>query len=286
MLTWLIIGAAFFFLFTSLWGLFIAVRPSKIVSSHTPKDLGLTYEDVTFQTLDELTLSGWFIPRQRYGEVLTDEKSKTIVLLHGYPADKGDILPAMAFLVEDFHLFLFDFRYFGKSEGRLTTVGAREKNDLLAAIRFLETRKIDAVGVWGFSMGGAVALSTAAESSTMKAVVSDSSYASLRDLAPMIYQLPVLKYPLAFLTILWARLFAGIDVEKASPLRNIRDLRQPVLLIHSRSDQVIPFSQALQLQSALQHNPQVEFWFPEDLPHGQFAEEYQKRVKEFFQRRL
>ena len=46
----------FFFLFASLWGLYIAVKPPKIVSNLTPKDLGLNYEDVAFTTEDNVTL--------------------------------------------------------------------------------------------------------------------------------------------------------------------------------------------------------------------------------------
>ena len=39
-----------------------------------------------------------------------------MILLHGYPADKGNILPVLAFLHADFNLLLFDFRYLEKAK--------------------------------------------------------------------------------------------------------------------------------------------------------------------------
>src|SRR5262249_27488032 len=93
----------------SLWGFYSSIRPPKIISSVTPRDLKMNYDDVSFRTADGLTLRGWYIPAVQRTE-------KTLILLHGYPADKGNILPALSFLHEDFNLLLFDFRYLGKSE--------------------------------------------------------------------------------------------------------------------------------------------------------------------------
>ena len=46
----------------SLWGFYSSIRPPKIVSSLTPRDLKMDYEDVSFRTADGLTLRGWYIP--------------------------------------------------------------------------------------------------------------------------------------------------------------------------------------------------------------------------------
>lgn len=105
--------------------------------------------------------------------------AKTIILLHGYPADKGDILPSLAFLNERYNLFLFDFRYLGQSEGLYSTAGAKETDDLASAIEYLKSRGVEEVGVWGFSMGGAVALMSIKKIPEIKAVVSEASYANL-----------------------------------------------------------------------------------------------------------
>jgi dipeptidyl aminopeptidase/acylaminoacyl peptidase len=263
----------------SLWGFYSSIRPPKIISSITPRDLKMDYQDVSFKTADGLTLRGWYIPSAKSTE-------KTLILLHGYPADKGNILPALAFLHEDFNLLLFDFRYLGKSEGSYSTAGAKEVEDLLAAIQFLKTRGIKEVGVWGFSMGGAVALMAIEKAPEIRAVISESSYASLAAMALELLRIPLLNYPIAYLVGVWAKLFLGIDVREASPADRIRNTTLPILLIHSSADAVIPFSHARLLQQALAKNPNGEFWFNEQFAHGQFASDYRTRIKEFFLKHL
>ncbi|PCI19715.1 hypothetical protein COB64_03315 [Candidatus Wolfebacteria bacterium] len=292
-----------FFLFTSLWGFYISIRPPKFTSTITPGDLGLDFEEVSFVTKDGIRLRGWFILRQDSGQVplQTEEVpidkidrgstisqgdigTKTIILLHGYPADKGNILPTMSFLNQTYNLFLFDFRYLGQSGGTYTTIGARETEDLKAAIHYLKSRDIEEVGVWGFSLGGAVALMTAQGAPEIKAIVSESSYASLALLAPELYRIPILRYPLGYLSGLWAKLFLGINTKKVSPAAAAKNLTIPVLVIHSKKDDVIPFSHAVRLQESLEDNSKAEFWFQENLRHGEFDAEYQARILDFFKR--
>ena len=272
---------------SSLWGFFVSIRPPRYLSDITPKSLGLSYEAVSFKTSDDLTLVGWWIPRQGTEMIVNAEgATETIVLLHGYPADKGNILPSLAYLSRTYNLFLFDFRYLGESDGKYSTAGGKEVEDLLAAIRYLKTRGVEQIGVWGFSMGGAVALMGAAQAPEIAALISESSYASLAKMAPQLYRLPLIRYPLAWLTGLWARLFIGINISDISPLNAAQKLTIPILLIHSETDEVIPFSHALALQEALKENPKAEFWFKEELIHGQLNQEYDTRIQAFFDTNL
>ena len=183
-------------------------------------------------------------------------------------------------------MFLFDFRYFGQSSGSYSTAGAKETADLVAAIEYLKTRGINEIGVWGFSMGGAVALMTAPQMQEVKAIISESSYARLDIMARELYRLPFLDHPLAWLTRFWARLFLGIDIKDASPLDAAKKLQLPILIIHSTNDEVVPFENARLLQDALLGNAQADFWFSEGLTHGQFDAEYQKKITEFFSKNL
>jgi uncharacterized protein len=268
-----------FLLIFTLFGLFISVRPPRIYSSFQPGHFGAPFEAVTLKTSDGLHLKGWFIPQPN--------SDKAVVALHGYPADKGDILPALIFLHSDFNLLFFDFRYFGESDGFYTTVGAKEVRDLLAALQFLKERDFQKIGVWGFSLGGAVALMTARESGDIKAIVSESSYAELSLMARETYRLFFfLKDPLAYLTGLWAKLFLGVDLDDVSPAKKIKNSRVPVLLIHSTTDDVIPFSHALILKEALMDNPHAEFWFKPGLSHGALGREHEIRISTFFQKHL
>lgn len=268
-----------FFILLSLAGFLISIRPPRITSNASPADFGLRYEEVSFPTTDGLELKGWYIPNR-------GDQAKTVILLHGYPADKGDILPVLSFLSAHYNLLLFDFRYFGQSQGRISTIGGRETEDLLAAIRFLKSRGIGEVGVWGFSLGGAVALMAAKEAPEIKAIVSESSYARLDLMVREFYRIPGLKYPLAYLTGLWSKIFLGIAPKNVSPAESVTGLDIPILVVHSKNDRVIPFWHALLLQEALRDNPRAEFWFEENLAHGQVGGKYRKRIEAFFEESL
>jgi pimeloyl-ACP methyl ester carboxylesterase len=191
----------------SLWGFYWAIRPLRITSSITPTTFGVAYENISFRTKDHVLLKGWYIPSP-------NPRAKTIILLHGYPADKGNILPSRMFLHSDYNLLLFDFRYFGDSEGNYSTAGKNEVLDLLAAIDYLKYRGIDKVYVWGFSLGGAVALMAAEKTSAIQSVIAESSYARLDWMAYEYYPFPLLRYPLGELTRFWAWLFLNINTKK------------------------------------------------------------------------
>ena len=253
----------------------MSIHPQKIITNLKPSDLGLKYEEVTFNSTDETKLSGWFLP--------INKTKSTIIVMHGYPADKANLLGIAEFLAKDFNVFLFDFRSFGKSEGKYTTAGYLERNDLLGAIEYLQKEKnITKIGLYGFSLGGAVALMTNHEN--VKAIVTDSAYAKLSHMVQHMYRIFfVLKYPLAYLTKLYGMLFLRINLDDASPVDNIKNIKMPILLIHAEKDSQIPISEAYLLHDA---NKKAELWIVENAEHGMThsidPKKYEKRVLEFF----
>ena len=93
-------------------------------------------------------------------------------------------------------MLLVDQRYFGSSEGRATTLGFRERDDLKRMVDFLESRGATSVGVFGFSLGGAVAMLTAAEDPRIRAIVAYAPFADLRALGQEVYGwMWVARYP-------------------------------------------------------------------------------------------
>lgn len=273
-----------FFLLFSIYGFWQATHPPKFITSLTPKDLGWEYEEVGLTTQDGVKLSAWFIPTS---------SDKVIILLHGYPADKANLLYWSEFLHQDFNLFFLDFRYFGKSQGSLTTIGYREQQDLQASIEYLQGKNFSNIGAMGFSLGGAVAILTASNPSAngLKAIVSDSAFANIDLMGHQFYQnLFVFKYPLTFLTKFWAQVFLGIKASEIAPEKAAPNLRIPILLIHSKKDATIPFENALRIQKALAQNPKAETYLLEEGIHGSLPShlerEYEKRVTEFFKQNL
>ena len=267
---------ALFLIIFSLLTFYMSIRPIKIITKLEPSDLGLKYEEVYFKSKDGIKLSGWLIPNNK--------TKAAIIVMHGYPADKANLLGIAEFLAKDFNVFLFDFRSFGKSEGKYTTVGYLEKNDLLGAIGYLEKEKnITKIGLYGFSLGGAVALMTSHKN--IKAIVTDSAYAKLSNMAKHMYSpFLILKYPLAYLTKLYGLIFLGLNVDDVNPVDNIRNAEVPILLIHAEKDSQIPVSEAYLLHEA---NKKAELWIVEGADHGMtHSPEYEEKVIGFFMENL
>jgi len=262
------------FLLASLLTFWLAVRPPRISIPFTPGEYRLGAEDVTIVAADGVRLAAWLVGRPG---------APAVVLLHGYPAEKADMLPVAAALAPRFAVLLMDQRYFGRSGGRVTTLGFRERTDLRRAIDFLATRGHHAVGVFGFSLGGAVALLAAAEDPRIKAVVAYAPFADLRTLGHDLYAwLAVLKYPFVGMMRVWSRVFLGEDITRPSPADAAARLTIPVLLVASREDEQIPFHHAESLRAALAKNPRAEFDFTARGGHGALGAGFEARLARFF----
>lgn len=284
----LAIGLGFFIVFSAAYGLLVYLRPPKIVSEIKLQNYGFEAEEVRITTSDGLKLAAWFIPSSAKAAAGKPASNKAILLLHGYPADKGDIFSSTLFLREGYNLLYLDFRYFGQSQGSYSTIGMKEVEDVLAGVKYLRERGMSRIGIWGFSMGGATALMSLPRSTQIDAVVSDTAYASLELMASEVYrQVPYLNKIIARLMVWSAKLFLKLDPEQLSPLSAVLQTQKPIFLIHSRDDEVIPFAQAEMLKAASVQNPKAEFWFREGAQHGYLGSpEYNEKVRDFFKRHL
>ena len=266
------------FVALSLVSFWLAIRPPRLSTPLRPADFRLAVEELSIPTADGLRLSAWLVPRAG---------ASTIVLLHGYPADKADMLPIAAMLARRFTVLLLDLRYFGRSEGRATTLGLRERDDLRGTLDVLAALGFKRFGVFGFSLGGAIAMTTAAEDRRIRAIAVYAPFSDLRVLGHELYAwLGPLKFPLVTLMRRWSRVFLGGDVTVPSPLYVAPRLAIPVYLIASRADEQIFFRHAERLRDALKDNAAAEFEFMNRGSHGQLPPDVEHRLEEFFLRHL
>ena len=262
------------FLAASLASFWLAVRPPRLAIAVRPEDVGLRVEPVRIAADDGVQLAGWLVPRPG---------APVVVLLHGYPADKADLLPIAAALAPRFAVLLMDQRYFGESQGRATTLGFRERRDLSRALDFLQSRGMAPAGVFGFSLGGAVALLAAAEDPRIRAVVAYAPFADLRELGRELYAwMWVARYPFVEAMLVWSRLAFGADISRPSPVGAAARVRVPVLLVYSRSDEQIPFRHAERLHAALASNPRAELLVMDRGRHGELPPRFEARLGQFF----
>src|SRR5204863_1885329 len=130
-----------------------AVRPPRMTVPLAPADFKLAVEELTIPAGDGVPLSAWLVARPA---------APGVIFLHGYPAEKADMLPLAAALAPRFTVLLVDLRYFGKSGGRVTTLGSRERDDLRRGVDPLAARGDEAIGRLRLPPGGPSALLPAA----------------------------------------------------------------------------------------------------------------------------
>lgn len=203
--------------------------PSKDVLE-TPKSVGLKFEDIQITTQDNVNLSAWFVPAKENNSI-----GKAVILFcHGNGGNIGNRISYLP-IFKDLGLatFLFDYRGYGKSEGKPTEDGTYK--DVEAAWQYLtQERNIppQKIIIYGESLGGAIASyivqTTTQQNSQNSAagLILASTFTSISDRAAELYP---------FLPI---RLLSKFSYNSIERLPNIKI---PVLIIHSTEDEIIPF---------------------------------------------
>ncbi len=190
-----------------------------------PGNIGLSFENVSFETTDRVKLSGWFIrcvsPRG------------VILFCHGNAGNISHRLDS----IQIFHqlgldVFIFDYRGYGQSEGKPSEDGTYR--DVEAGWKYLiEERQLkpNRIIIFGRSLGGAIA-AWQARNHTPGALILESTFTSFPDIGAKYYPfLPV-------------RLLSRFNYDTASYLKGVGC---PVLIVHSTDDEMMPFSHGQRL---------------------------------------
>ena len=195
---------------------------------YTPGDLGLTFEKVVFKSSDGLKLSGWYIPSKN--------SEFTVLFCHGNGGNMMHCLDSIKFFNElGLNFFIFDYRGYGSSEGRPGEEGTYL--DAGAAYKWLtEEKKVkpETIIVFGWSLGGSIAAKLASEV-RVKALVIESTFTSYVDIGQKFY---------SYMPVRW---FAEFNYNTIGYIRNVRC---PVMIIHSRNDEIVPFEFGIELYKA------------------------------------
>lgn len=283
-------------LIIALLVVFIAYKESnKIIFRKTkrsqienfPDQYKLEFENVIFKNTEDITLKGWFIPADK-------ETDKTIVCMHGWGMNKGDILKKTYFLKDKYNLFYFDFRGSGESGEGLSSVGYLETRDAAAAIDKLKETRPQAcknIAVYGLSMGAAVSIYEGAHNPFVKCVVAEGCYYSYEKVvarwARVHKHAPY--FPLVALALYFAKRRLGMDPEGFSPKHNIAKLNdKPVFIINGADDSLSPRHDARRLYRRAKEPKQI--WIVPNASHTNVSEvagqQYKNRLREFFNKYL
>ena len=247
----------------------------------TPSEFGLHLEPFEAETGDGFWLKGFLATPIPLSEMGTAERTRrmqkrlsrkgitsggpnrgTIVLLHGRGGLKENMLTvAQRFVAADFRCVVYDARAHGVSEGKYTTYGDREVDDLSRVLDHVESilmnRGENTGPVFGFglSLGAAVLLQSLEREKRIRAAVAVAPFGNLRK--QMIFTARKMSFqslpewiPCGVARIAGWR--AGFDPFTISPEKSAVGVLIPIFIVHGAKDKVIPLADSRTLFQSLQ----------------------------------
>ena len=194
----------------------------------SPGHWGIQFEEVRFQASDGVKLHGWFVPGPR---------DVTWLWFHGNGGNISHRLEDLMILHRNLgvNVFLFDYRGYGLSEGRVSEKGtyrdAEGALDYLRSRRDVNPKKIVYLGR---SLGSAVAV-WLATLYPPNGLILESPFASIKEMAKR-------SFP-------WLPLYLLVGARYNS-LSRIAKVDCPLLILHGDRDEIVPISQGRKLYDA------------------------------------
>jgi hypothetical protein len=207
---------------------FLAKLPGRSLEA-TPGDVGLAWDDVYVDTADGERLHGWYVAAGPHG---VREPRGVLLFFHGNAGNISHRLDSIAIFNRlRLDVLIVDYRGYGQSTGTPTEAGTYR--DAQAAWDYLLRERgvsADRIVIFGRSLGGAVGAWLASQlpqAEMPAALIIESSFSSGADMARRLYPI----YPARLLTRL-----------KYPVVDYAARLRCPLLVVHSRDDEIIPYA--------------------------------------------
>lgn len=213
------------------------------------EDVGLKDPEDISLPIDSITIKGWFFK---------GKKNCGIIFHHGYSATRLRVLKYYPLFKEyECSLLFFDVRHHGDSTGDFTTYGYYEKEDLKEIIEYFQNKTglVDhQIALVGESMGASIIIQFAGYSKRkFKMILAESPFSSLKKIVKERASILYTKYSILFLpgALFLANLRTNSNLTMSSPLFYAKDLRTPILIIHSKADDYTKYQHSEEIYNAI-----------------------------------
>ncbi len=229
---------------------------------------GTTYEEIMaglpvpesfdVQSFDELTIKGKYFQ-------LSDSSTCAIIFAHGWSENwPGMLKYAPLFDSCQCDLVFYDHRAHGESGGKYATGTVNEAKDLLSVTRWANQQKgfaMDQIAWVGCSWGAATSLVAGATDEDVAFIIADSPfqdwYSAVFERALKEYGAPIKLLAGGIMKAVGIR--AKVNTKEASPLLKAKEIKEPVLLIHSMADSATAYQQSVNISKQLNKQSEVHF---------------------------
>ncbi|KAJ0411102.1 hypothetical protein ATCC90586_008077 [Pythium insidiosum] len=198
-----------------------------------------------------------------------DSKRPCIVVLHGNSSCRLGSLEIVAFAIPaGFSVFALDFSGSGLSEGKYVSLGYHEQSDIATVVQYLRSSgAVSKICLWGRSMGAVATLLYAQQDPEISALVLDSPFSSLPQLAVELVEEGKLGVPKVAVKLVMRLIRRDIkrrakfDMFKLKPIDKISKCTTPAFFVVGAQDELVGPHHVEALYK--QHNgPKQLFQFP------------------------
>ncbi|GAA3913242.1 alpha/beta hydrolase [Litoribacillus peritrichatus] len=201
-----------------------------------PKDYGLSYDTVTLKTADDQSLTHWLFHPE-------GSLKGRVVFFHGNAENISTHFASVHWLPKaGYEVLLVDYRGYGKSTGVPALPDVL--GDMQLSYQWMKARSAQddqPVYVLSQSIGSALTvIAMAEESSQPDCIVLDAGFASFKDMARISFQRSWLFWSFAYPA-------SWLLPSEFEPMDYASQVTVPVLQMHSKADQVVPYEQGLKL---------------------------------------
>jgi uncharacterized protein len=259
--------------------------PQLFNSFRTPDDLHLNHREFDYVAADGITIDAELIVASE-----NKEQQGTIILLHGIGGCKESFYSlASKYSEMGFNTVLIDLRGHGASGGKYCTFGYYEKNDVAGIARKLKQIFPDKpVGIYGCSLGGAIALETMEEEESIDFGIIACTFDDVKNVVRE-YTARYVGFKCNWVAdfALWrAESVAAFEADDIRPYESAKNISKPVLIIHGDSDINIPIALGKRNFDSLA-SLHKEFYEVKGGNHGNLEQAggviYKKRIADFLE---
>lgn len=216
------------------------------------------------------------------------DTKNTVIICHGVTENK--ILSMKYVCMYErlgFNTVVYDLRRHGETGGKTTSYGYYEKIDLQTVVDYVrEQIGEDAIlGIHGESMGAATTLlyaGTIADNANF--YIADCPFSSFKNMLRKVVKETVkVNFDIAVnLANLAVRLRDGYTFGKVNPIEAVKNIHKPVMFVHTRTDDFIPYTMSEELYEAKTAGPRELVLFDSGA-HAQSFNEHPEAYESFVQ---
>ena len=208
-------------------------------NGYAPENYGLSGRKFTVLTKDSVELSAWFLSGHK------DTARATVIILHGIGSCKETQFTRAEILAgEGYNTVVLDLRAHGESGGDYCTFGYYEKFDLKAVVdSALQLSGGKPVGIWGASLGGAIALQAMGNDRRIAFGVIESTFDEFEKVAMEYGADMMFGLKSKWLTdhvLNKSGNIARFDPQSVKPVVSAASIDRPILFMHGDRDNKIP----------------------------------------------